>query len=109
MESAKAAIASAQASLETTKLNLGFSTITSPIDGVAGIANAEVGDFVTPQNINPLTTFSTGNPILANFTPSEQEYLKSMRQIEKASETDVQALGRMEWHLEQTPIGRNTR
>lgn len=102
VESAKAAIASAQASLETTKLNLGFSTITSPIDGLVGIANAQVGDFITPQNVNPLTTISTVNPILANFTPSEQEYLKSMRQIEKAGETDVQALGRMDWHLQLT-------
>ncbi len=102
VETAKAAIASAQASLETTKLNLGFSTITSPIDGLAGIANAQVGDFIAPQNINPLTTISTVNPILANFTPSEQEYLKSMRQIEKKGETDVQALGRMDWYLQLT-------
>jgi multidrug efflux pump subunit AcrA (membrane-fusion protein) len=75
-------------------LNLGFSTIVSPIDGIAGIANAQVSDFITPQNTNPLTTISTVNPILANFTPSEQEYLKSMRQIEKAGETDIQTLGR---------------
>jgi RND family efflux transporter MFP subunit len=102
VESAKAAIASAMASLETTKLNLGFSLITAPIDGLAGIANAQVGDFITPQNATPLTTISTVNPILANFTPSEQEYLISMRQIEKAGETDIQALGRMDWNLELT-------
>jgi RND family efflux transporter MFP subunit len=101
VEAAKAAVASAQAALETSKLNLGFSTIVAPIDGVAGIANAQVGDFIS-QSTNPLTTISTINPILANFTPSEQEYLKAMREIEKAGETERQALGRLNWQLELT-------
>jgi membrane fusion protein (multidrug efflux system) len=102
VESAKAAVASAQAALETAKLNLGFSTIVAPIDGVAGIATAQVGDFISPQSPNPLTTISTINPILANFTPSEREYLKGMRDIEKAGETEKQALGRLNWQLELT-------
>jgi membrane fusion protein, multidrug efflux system len=102
VEAAKAAVASAQAALETSKLNLGFSTIVAPIDGVAGIANAQVGDFISPQSTNPLTTISTINPILANFTPSEREYLKAMRNIEKAGETEKQALGRLNWQLELT-------
>jgi len=100
VESAKAAVASAEASRESAKLNLGFSTIVSPIDGVAGIANAQVGDFISPQSANPLTTISTVNPILVNFTPSEQEYLKSVRETEKAGETEKQALGRLNWELE---------
>jgi len=102
VEAAKAAIAAAAASLESAKLNLGFSSITSPIDGVAGIANAQVGDFISPQGQNPLTTVSTVDPILANFTPSEQEYLRTMRNIEKGGETEKQALGRMKWELELT-------
>jgi membrane fusion protein, multidrug efflux system len=102
MESAKASIASAQASLESAKLNLGFTTIVSPIDGVAGIANAQVGDFITPQSMNPLTTISTVNPILANITPSEQQYLMAMRETERAGETDIQVLHRLTWELELT-------
>ena len=102
VESANAAVASAEAALETAKLNLGFSTIVAPIDGVAGIANAQVGDFISPQSPNPLTTISTINPILANFTPSEREYLIAMRDIEKAGETEKQALGRLNWQLELT-------
>jgi membrane fusion protein, multidrug efflux system len=99
MEAAKAAVSSAQASLETARLNLGFSTIIAPIDGVAGIANAQVGDYLSPQTVNPLTTISTVNPILVNFTPSEQEYLKAMRESEKAGESENQALGRLKWQL----------
>jgi membrane fusion protein, multidrug efflux system len=81
MEASKATITSAQASLEAAKLNLGFATITAPIDGIAGIANAQVGDFISPQSPNPLTTISTVDPILVNFTPSEQDYLKSKREM----------------------------
>jgi membrane fusion protein, multidrug efflux system len=99
MEAAKAAVVAAEASLESAKLNLGFSTIVSPIDGVAGIANAQVGDFISPQSLNPLTTISTVNPILANITPSEQEYLRAMRETERVGETEKQALGRLNWEL----------
>ena len=102
VEAAKAAVASAQAALEASQLNLGFSTIVAPIDGIAGIATAQVGDFITPQSLNPLATVSTVNPILANITPSEQQYLKAMRETEKAGETETQALGRLNWELELT-------
>ncbi len=99
---AKASIESAQAAVESAKLNLGFATVTAPIDGIAGIANAQVGDFVGPQTTNALTTISTINPILANVNPSEQEYLYAMREAEKAGETDVQALTKLPWSLELT-------
>ena len=48
VEQAKAAIESARAAVESAKLNLGFTKIVSPIDGVAGIATAQIGDFVEP-------------------------------------------------------------
>jgi membrane fusion protein (multidrug efflux system) len=102
VETAKASVASAVAALETAKLNLGFSTIVAPIDGVVGIATAQVGDFISPQSLSPLTTVSTVNPILVNFTPSEQEYLKAMRETVRTGETEKQALGRLNWELELT-------
>jgi membrane fusion protein (multidrug efflux system) len=102
VESSKAAVDSAQAALDTAKLNLGFATIVAPIDGLAGIAMAQVGDFISSQSPNPLTTLSTVNPILVNFTPSEQDYLKAMREIEKTGETEKEALGRLVWQLELT-------
>jgi membrane fusion protein, multidrug efflux system len=100
MEAARASVVAAEASLESSKLNLGFSTIVSPVDGVAGIANAQVGDFISPQSQNPLTTISTVNPILANITPSEQEYLKAMQETDRVGESEKQALGRLNWELE---------
>jgi membrane fusion protein (multidrug efflux system) len=102
VESAKAAVASATASLEAANLNLGFTTITAPIDGVAGIANAQVGDFISPQSANPLTTISAVNPILVNFTPSEQDYLRAKRELLRQDETEEHGLGRLVWELELT-------
>ncbi len=66
------------------------------------IATAQVGDFISPQSPNPLTTISTVNPILVNFTPSEQEYLKAMRETVRTGETEKQAMGRLQWDLELT-------
>jgi len=80
IQAAKASIVAASAALDTAKLNLGFTTITSPVDGIAAIATAQVGDLVSPQT-SALTTVSTINPILVNFTPSEQEYLAVVNQI----------------------------
>jgi RND family efflux transporter MFP subunit len=72
---AKANVDSAQAALETAKLNLGFTKITSPVDGIAGLAQGQVGDLVGPSFGNILTTVSTIDPIKFYFTVSEQEYI----------------------------------
>ena len=71
---AKAQIKAAKAAVQTAQLNLGFTKITSLIDGVAGIARAQVGDLVGPAG-QSLTTVSTVDPIKVYFTASEQEWL----------------------------------
>ncbi len=79
VEANKAAIDTAKAAVDAAQLNLGFTGIDSPVDGITAIATAQVGDLVGPQSPNPLTTVSTVDPILVNFTPSEQEYLSSAK------------------------------
>ena len=98
VEGAQAAIDGAKAALETAQLNLGFASITSPIDGVAAIASAQVGDLVGPQS-PALTTISTVNPILLNFTVSEQEYLSAMRVTKKEDLSADAVLRKLEWKL----------
>jgi RND family efflux transporter MFP subunit len=71
---AKAQIQANQAAVETASINLGFTRIVSPIDGIVGIAQAQVGDLVS-TNSGPLTSVSTLDPIRDYFTISEQEYL----------------------------------
>lgn len=71
---AKAQVQSSQAAVKTAELNLGFTKIVSPIDGIVGIALAQVGDLVNPSS-GILTTVSTVDPIKVYFAVSEQEYL----------------------------------
>ena len=74
---AQAALETAQAAVKQAELNLEFTKITSPIDGIAGIAEAQVGDLVGP-NSSELTAVSTVDPIKAYFPISEQEYMLAM-------------------------------
>ncbi|EEF62907.1 efflux RND transporter periplasmic adaptor subunit [Pedosphaera parvula] len=76
---ARAQVQADEAAVETARLNLGFTKIISPIDGVAGTARAQIGDLVGPNSSNPLTTVSTVNPMKVYFNPSEQEYLAYRR------------------------------
>ena len=81
---ALAQIESADAQMQTAQLNLGFTKITSPIDGLAGVANAQVGDLISPSS-DPLTQVSTIDPIKVNFTIPEQEYMSSLKRNPAAS------------------------
>jgi membrane fusion protein (multidrug efflux system) len=71
---AKAQIKAGEAAVETAAINLSFTRVISPIDGIAGIAQAQVGDLVSTSS-GPLTTVSTLDPIRDYFTVSEQQYL----------------------------------
>jgi len=72
---AKAQVSSAQAALDQAKLNASFTHVTSPIDGVAGLIRAQIGDLVGPGT-GVLTTVSTIDPIKVYFPISEQAYLE---------------------------------
>ena len=68
-----AAVASAQAAVETAKLNESWTQVNSPIDGIAGIAKTQVGNLVSPTSL--LTSISQLDPIKVEFPISEREYL----------------------------------
>jgi membrane fusion protein (multidrug efflux system) len=74
---AKAQVDAARAAVEQAKLNLGWTKVTSPIDGVSGIAIAQVGDLVEPTA--ELTTVSQLDPIKVKFPVAEQTYLRYAR------------------------------
>jgi RND family efflux transporter MFP subunit len=73
-----AAVQAAKADLVTAQVNLGFTRLTSPIDGIAGVALIQIGNLVS-LSTNALTTVSTVNPIKAYFAVSDQEYLQFRR------------------------------
>jgi membrane fusion protein, multidrug efflux system len=72
---AEASVVAAQANLDKAALDLGFTKVTSPIDGIAGIAKAQIGNLVGPSSTQELTSVSTLNPIKVYINVSEQEYL----------------------------------
>ena len=70
-DSSKANVEADKAAVETAELNLGYTKITAPIDGLAGFANSQVGDLVGPATTTPLTTVSQTDPIKAIVTVGE--------------------------------------
>ena len=88
---AQAAVESAKALMETAQLNVGFTKVTSLVDGVAAIATAQIGDLVGPTTL--LTTVSQIDPIKAYFPVSEQEYLQMAGRLNDAR-LEPAALGR---------------
>jgi RND family efflux transporter MFP subunit len=94
---ATAAVQSASAAVETARINLGFTRLTAPIDGIPGIAQLQVGALVTPAS-GVITTISTLDPIKVYFTISEQEYLKRKRQF-PTPESFVEARSHLQLEL----------
>jgi RND family efflux transporter MFP subunit len=86
---ANAGIEAARAAVATTQLNLGFTRLVSPIDGIAGIAQQQVGALVSPAS-GPVTTVSTLDPIKVYFTVSEQEYLDFNRRFPTQATRDAE-------------------
>ena len=84
---AQAAVTAAKAAVEQAKLNLSFTQITSMLDGVAGIAQAQIGDLVATTTV--LTSVSQVDPIKVYFPISEQDYLHA--QIGRANAQVSQA------------------
>jgi membrane fusion protein, multidrug efflux system len=74
--SAKAAVQAAKAAVRKAEIDLSFTKITSPIDGIAGISKAQLGDLVGNPGSPELTTVSTVDPIKVFVPLSEQEYMR---------------------------------
>jgi RND family efflux transporter MFP subunit len=78
IEASNAAVEAAQAAVEAAKVNTGFTHLASPIDGIVGQAQVQVGNLVGPSS-GVITAVSTLDPIKSNFTVGEQEYLSLTR------------------------------
>lgn len=72
---AESALASAQASLETARLNLGYTRVRAPVSGRTGRAELTAGNFVTAGQ-SVLTSIVSIDPIYAVFEADEQAFLK---------------------------------
>jgi RND family efflux transporter MFP subunit len=88
VRAAKARIDAARAQVDAAQLNLSFTRIVSLIDGVAGVAEAQIGDLVGPTTL--LTTVSTLDPIKVYFPVSERGYLDYVKENPDAAKRAAQ-------------------
>lgn len=90
----QAQVASAKAKVESAELNLGYTTITSPINGMAGASKFRAGTLISPGSNGLLTTVSIVNPIWVYFSISDTELLEEQQerkahQLEMPEQYDV--------------------
>jgi membrane fusion protein, multidrug efflux system len=97
-QSAGAAVAASEAAVEKAKLDVNFTKIVSPIDGIAGLAKAQVGDLVGPSSASELTTVSKIDTVKAYYTITEQAYLRFMSQFKNEKE-ELESLKRQQIEL----------
>ena len=96
-ESNKANVDADEAAVKTAELKLGYTKITAPVDGVAGIASAQVGDLVGPST-GTLTTVSQVNPIKATVNLGEQGFTEFVTKHPDPDERD-RYLSKLEFQL----------
>src|ERR1700719_4084043 len=90
-QAAQAAVKAAEALVEQARLNLEFTDVKSLVDGIAGIAQIQIGNLVNPTTV--LTTVSQVDPIKAYFSISEQEYLHFAERINAQTQKEVPSGG----------------
>jgi membrane fusion protein (multidrug efflux system) len=81
-EASMAKVQALEAAVEEAQLNLNFCKITAPVDGIVGIAKAQVGDLVGTGNNVLLTSISTLDPIKIVFPVSESDYLAATQRVQ---------------------------
>jgi membrane fusion protein (multidrug efflux system) len=84
---AQAAVESAKAAGEQAELNLEWTKVTSLVDGIAGIAQVQIGNLVGPNSV--LTSVSQVEPIKALFPISEREYVLVQKESNARSSKDA--------------------
>ncbi len=87
---AEAAVQAAKASITQAQLNVGYTRITAPIGGIIGKILVDPGNLVGKADPTLLTTISAVNPIYAEFSVAEADYLKLASRIK----LDEQGRGR---------------
>lgn len=88
---AQAAIESNKAAVEQAELNLEWTKVTSLVDGIAGIAQVQIGNLVGPNSV--LTSVSQVDPIKAYFPISEHEYVLAQKSSAASSKHAIGFFG----------------
>jgi len=90
-QSAEGALLVDDANLKTAKINLGYTEITSPIDGKVGKTNITVGNVVGPDT-GPLTVVVSQDPMYVSFPVSQRDFLRAQEAQHKVDLTGIRAI-----------------
>lgn len=93
----------AQAAVRQADLNLSYTQLRSPIDGIAGLALVRVGNLVGQDGPTRLTTVSTVDPMRVRFPISERDYLKNAKKYQALSGQDLKVIKQRLVSLDQAP------
>ncbi|MGF1723728.1 efflux RND transporter periplasmic adaptor subunit [Photobacterium nomapromontoriensis] len=80
-QEAQSSVTNARAAVDNAKINLGYTRVTSPIDGRAGRSNVTAGALVTANQSSPLVTVQTYDPMYVDLTASSTELLQFRRDL----------------------------
>jgi membrane fusion protein (multidrug efflux system) len=89
-EANKAKVKSQEANVQQAELNLNFCKVTAPVDGIAGIAKAQIGDLVGTGNNLVLTYISTLDPVKVLFPVSETDYLVANQRVQETLKKPIE-------------------
>lgn len=95
IDAAKAMVASGQASVRASEVNLGYTRIVAPVTGRIGRSAVKMGSLVQQSMPDPLTVISTTGNITVNFTITERQYL-DLAQKMKIIESDPGRKGQLQ-------------
>lgn len=88
LETAKAKLAQAKSSYSSIAANIGYATVTSPVDGYVGSIPYREGSLVSASSPSPLTTVASIDKMYAFFAMNETEYLNFIQKTEGKSLQD---------------------
>jgi len=88
----QAAIKADQALIDAAKVQLGYTRLTSPIDGVVGIRQIDVGNIISPSNTNGLVVVTQLHPISLIFTLPETNLPQIQQQQQQNTKTPLAVL-----------------
>lgn len=104
-QSAKGQITTDEANLQTAKINLGYTSIKSPITGKVGKTSITKGNVVGPDS-GPLTVIVSQDPMYVSFPVSQREFLRAREVGHKIDVTDITASLRFADGSSYKPVGK---
>jgi RND family efflux transporter MFP subunit len=92
-DSSRADVQSAEANDQQAEINLGYTNVTAPFDGIVSARQVSIGELVGANSATVLSTIVQIDPIYVNFNPSERDVLRARAELARTGRTTADLLG----------------